>query len=151
MDAIKALTEVHRSMNRAFLQYEDLSSGATADRREIVDEIIRRLARHTATEQEFLHPLIQATVPDGEGWIVNEVGGHRHVVTMLHYLATSSTESDGFDAQVRELILHVRRHMECEEQSLFPLLRNVVDREHLAQVGDAIRQARAAERRSLMQ
>lgn len=146
MDAITVLTEDHRAVNRALLQYEDLHPGATADRREIVDEITRRLAWHTATEQQFLHPLVTAVVPDGERLVAGEVGGHRDIATMLRALATSTVESDGFDAQVRELIVHVRRHMECEEQSLFPILRSVVDRDRRAQQGEAIRAARAAER-----
>jgi len=146
MDAIKALTEDHRAVNRAFLQYEDLSPGTAADRREIVNEIMRRLAWHTATEQQFLHPLIEAAMPDGNDVVANDVGGHRNIATMLRALAASTVDSEEFDTQMRELIVHVRRHMESEEQSLFPLLRTVVGEEHLAKVGDAISAARAAER-----
>ncbi|MGH8902680.1 MAG: hemerythrin domain-containing protein [Egibacteraceae bacterium] len=146
MDAIEALTEDHRAVNRAFLQYEDLAPGAAADRREAVEEIKRRLAWHAATEQQFLHPLIIEVVPDGQGWIANEINGLRGITGMLRALAMSPVESDAFDAQVRELIVHVRQHMESEEQSLFPLLRGVVDRARLTELGNAINTARDAER-----
>jgi hemerythrin-like domain-containing protein len=146
MDAITVLTEDHRAVNRAFLQYEDLHPTAAADRREIVDEITRRLVWHTATEQQFLHPLLKAAIPDGEDLVTGEINGHDDIITMLRTLATFPAESDEFDAQVRKLIAHVRRHMESEEQSVFPILRNVVDWEYLTELGEAISAARAAER-----
>jgi hypothetical protein len=150
VDAIAVLTEDHRAVNRALLQYEDLPPTARADRREVVHEIMRRLAWHTATEQQFLHPLVVAALPDGRDVIAHAISGHRSIATMLRTLAAYTVESDGFDALVRELIVQIRLHMESEEQWLFPLLRRVVDGEHLTKVGDAICAARAAEHTALL-
>lgn len=146
MDAIEILTEDHRAVNRAFLQYEDLAPGAAADRREVVEEIKRRLAWYTATEQQFLHPLVTAAVPDGADLVAIEIGSHRTIAMMLCALAACAVESEGFDALVRELIVQVRYHMESEEQSLFRLLRGIVDRGQLTELGSAIDAARGAER-----
>jgi hemerythrin-like domain-containing protein len=145
IDAIAVLTEDHRAVNRALLQYEDLPPTATADRREIANEIMRRLAWHTATEQQFLYPLVEAAVPDGKAIIASEIDSHHRIATALRALAAYAVDSDGFDALVRELIVHVRQHMESEEQSLFPLLRNVVAQERLTKLGEAINAARAVE------
>lgn len=150
IDAINVLTEDHRAINRALLQYEDLPPTATAARREVVAEIARRFAWHTATEQQFLHPLIQEVLPDGQSVTTAEMGDHRVILTLLRSLATPAVESDRLDALARELIVRVRQHMESEEQVLFPLLRGLVDQDRLTKLGDAISAARAAEHTMLV-
>lgn len=142
MDAIEVLTEDHRAINRAFLQYEDLPPGRAVERWEIVAEIKRRLMWHTAIEQQFLHPLV-AAVPNGEHLVRDEIDEHREMTRLLRSLGETGAAGEGLDTLMRGLILRVRRHMEEEESQLFPLLRGLVDPQQLVEIGDAIRAARA--------
>ncbi len=137
MDAIEVLVEDHRAVNRAFLRYEDLPAGATADRREAVEEIKRRLTLHTATEQHFLHPLIAAVLPNGYDIVSGEVQDHRELAKLARRL-----ESEEGGEAARRLIDLARAHMETEERALFPLLRRSVEPEDLDALGERIRTAR---------
>ncbi|MGH8930479.1 MAG: hemerythrin domain-containing protein [Egibacteraceae bacterium] len=137
MDAIEVLVEDHRAVNRAFLRYEDLPAGATADRREAIEEIKRRLTLHTATEQHFLHPVIAAVLPNGYDIVSGELQDHREFARLARRV-----EGEGSDEAARRLIDLARAHMETEERALFPLLRHSIERADLEALGERIRTAR---------
>ena len=143
MDAIEVLIEDHRAINRAFLRYEDAPSGHEVERREAFDEIRRRLTWHTATEQQFLHPLIAAHLPDADDRVTDDLDDHRELATLLR--AAGRCQPGDRDTLVHQLIVTVRRHMESEERELYPLLRRLVEQEKLSRLGDAIATAREGE------
>lgn len=55
-DVIAILTHDHREVEELFQQLEQLESGAHERRRELTDQAIIELVRHSVAEEEHLYP-----------------------------------------------------------------------------------------------
>lgn len=139
MDVIEVLVEDHRAANRAFLRYEDLPAGSGVERREAAAEIKRRWTLHSATERQFLHPIVAIALPSGQDIVSGELHDHRELASLAHKI-----EGAGGEEAAHRLIDLARAHMEAEERVLFPLLRRAVAPADLDELGERIRTAREA-------
>jgi hemerythrin superfamily protein len=144
MDAITMLKEDHKSVEKLFKRFEKAGENAHAEKRAVVERIIEALSQHAAIEEQVFYPVTRATVPTVEDVALESLEEHHIVKWILSELDGMDPAEERYDAKVTVLIENVRHHVEEEEEEYFPKVREELGRKALAEIGDAMEQARKA-------
>ena len=132
-DAIVMLKADHKEMKRLFRRFEKAEKAA--EKQSLVKQILEMLAVHTYIENEGLYPQVRKAVPDLESDILESYEEH-HVADMLcAELADMTPDDERFTAKVTVLIESVEHHIEEEESSWFPDVRDALGRKDLQEIG----------------
>ena len=142
MDAITLLRNDHETVEQLFKRFEKAGDRAHVEKRQIVDRIIEELSVHAAIEEQVFYPVARATVPDTEDIALESLEEHHIVKWVLSELADLDPRDERFDAKVTVLIENVRHHVEEEEDEFFPKVRRELSRKALADLGDALAEAK---------
>jgi hemerythrin superfamily protein len=142
MDAISLLRADHKTVEQLFKRFEKAGDRAYAEKRQIVDRIIEELAVHAAIEEQVFYPVVRQTVPDTEDIALESLEEHHIVKWVLSELVDLDPQHERFDAKVTVLMENVRHHIEEEEDEFFPTVRAQLSRTALADVGQALADAR---------
>jgi hemerythrin superfamily protein len=142
MDAITLLKDDHRAVERLFKQFEQAGERAHVQKRQIVDRIIEELSVHAAVEEQVFYPVARAAVPDTETIVLESLEEHHIVKWLLSELVDMEPAHERFDAKVTVLIENVRHHVEEEEEEFFPQVRKRLGRNQLADLGEALAEAK---------
>ena len=142
MDAITMLKEDHKTVEQLFKRFEKAGDRAFAEKRRIVDQVVEALSKHAAIEEQVFYPVARATVPDTEDVVLESLEEHHIVKWVLSELDGMNPEEERFDAKMTVLMENVRHHVEEEEQEFFPKVRAELDRNALAEVGQAMATAK---------
>jgi hemerythrin superfamily protein len=144
MDAITLLRNDHKTVEQLFKRFEKAGDRAYVEKRQIVDRIIEELSIHAAIEEQVFYPVVRATVPDTEDVTLESLEEHHIVKWLLSELEDLDPSHERFDAKVTVLIENVRHHVEEEEGEFFPKVRRELGRTALADLGDAMADAKKA-------
>ena len=142
MDAITLLRADHRTVEQLFKRFEKAGDRAHVEKRQIVDRIIEELSIHAAIEEQVFYPVARATVPDTEDIALESLEEHHIVKWVLSELTDIDPGDERFDPKVTVLIESVRHHVKEEEREFFPKVRNELSRKRLAEIGDALAEAK---------
>lgn len=142
MDAVKLLTNDHRTVEELFSRYQSLGADAPDQKKEIVQEIIRELSIHASIEEQVLYPGIRDVLSDGDDLAEEALSEHQEVKELLSHLDRMDPSDSGFDAKVRSVIDDVRHHVGEEESEMFPKLMSAVPRERLDGLGERMEKAK---------
>lgn len=140
MDAITLLKNDHKAVSKLFREFERAKDDAT--RHDAVRQIIEELSRHAVIEEQVFYPAVREAVPDTEDTVLESLEEHHIVKWTLSELDGMKSDHERFVAKATVLIENVRHHIEEEEQELFPAVRGALGRKKLAEIGDAMAQAR---------
>lgn len=141
-DAITMLKDDHKTVEQLFKRFEKAGERAHVEKRNIVDRIVEALSVHAAIEEQVFYPVIKTVVPGTERHALESLEEHHIMKWVLSELDSMSPTDERFDAKVTVLIENVRHHVKEEEQELFPMVRNELGRDSLADVGQVMVQAR---------
>ena len=144
MDAITMLKEDHQTVEQLFKRFEKAGDRAFSEKRKIADQVVEALSKHAAIEEQVFYPVARATVPDTEDVVLESLEEHHIVKWVLSELDGMDPAEERFDAKMTVLIENVRHHVEEEEQEFFPKVRAELDRNALAEVGEALEAAKQA-------
>ena len=142
MDAITLLKNDHHTVEQLFKRFEQAGDRAHVQKRQIVDRIIEELSVHAAIEEQVFYPVARATVPDTEDIALESLEEHHIVKWLLSELVDMDPAHERFDAKVTVLIENVRHHVEEEETEFFPKVRKQLGRNELAELGEALADAK---------
>lgn len=150
MDAIALLTRDHREVEQLFKQFEKLTGRAQKSKERIVQRLIRELAIHSAVEEMLFYPAVRTaalksnvrTLEEANETVLEALEEHHVVKWTLSELEKLDPSAERFDAKVRVLIESVRRHVEEEEQELFPKVRRLFKKEALDDLGERMEKAK---------
>jgi hemerythrin-like domain-containing protein len=142
MDAITLLREDHKTVEQLFKRFEKAGDRAHVEKRQIVDRIIEELSVHAAIEEQVFYPVARATVPGTEDIALESLEEHHIVKWVLSELERLDPSDERFDAKVTVLIENVRHHVKEEEDEFFPKVRKTLSRSDLADLGDALTDAK---------
>lgn len=126
IDAIRMLEQQHREVEKLFAQIEKSDQAA---RLPLLEEVGDLLAIHGELEEKIFYPGVRTE--ETESIIEHSYDDHGEVKTMLALIAEADPESPDFDQTCQRLLREVRDHVEEEEQKLFPLVREICDRNAL--------------------
>lgn len=142
-DAIVLLKEDHKTVEKLFKQFENAGENAKAEKRKLVDAMIKELTTHTYIEEEIFYPAARAAVPETKDHVLESVEEHHVVVWMLSELSKMDPSDESFDAKVTVLTENVRHHVEEEEKEWFPEVRKTMGRKELQELGERMIAAKA--------
>lgn len=144
MDAITLLKNDHHTVEQLFRRFEKAGDRALVEKRKIVDRIIEELSVHASIEEQLFYPVARATVPDTEDIALESLEEHHIVKWLLSELDGMDPGNERFDAKVTVLMENVRHHVKEEETEFFPKVRHALGRTALADLGEAMAQAKKA-------
>jgi hemerythrin-like domain-containing protein len=145
MDALTLLKADHEAVETKFAKFEALGPRAMKSKAALVADVIEALSVHAAIEEQVLYPALRERfVDDDEGQVLEALEEHHVVKWTLSELDGMSPDHERFDAKLTVLIEHVRHHVKEEESELFPKVRRAFTRTELADLGDALADAKAS-------
>ncbi|POX58479.1 cation-binding protein [Streptomyces sp. Ru62] len=141
MDALDVLMHDHRMVEQLFRDYE--AAASDRQRRGVVELLVRELSKHAALEEMLLYPLARKVLPDGDREIDEHLSEHMGVKQTLLALDRLGEGDRRTGELVAELRREVSEHIQEEEGTLMPRLREAVSRQELDRLGELIGQAKA--------
>lgn len=140
MDALEMLNNDHRMVEQLFRDYEAAKNDE--QRRGVVEVMIRELSKHAALEELMVYPLAKDAISDGAEEIDEHLDEHMSVKKALVAL----DEAGDDEQQTRTLLATLQKdldhHIEDEEGTLWPKLRQAVDQEALDELGKVLDEAK---------
>lgn len=139
MDVLYFMKSEHESLLGALNRF--LAADGTVPKKEALGSLKSILAVHLKLEETYLYPELAGLFPDSD--VVVDVATAEHVVIgkTLDLLAKAMSkpvsEQAGLDKKIDTLAGLVRKHVETQEQSLMPKLRQLIPtvaREELGEV-----------------
>ena len=141
MNAIDLLESQHREVEDLFARIEKAANNEAKEQAFI--ELADSLAIHTSIEEHHFYPAVKES--ETEELLIESVEEHLEIKRKLSALLDTDVEDQTFDAKLDDLRDEVERHVEEEEEDLFPKVMNLFDEDQL----DAIGQAMSAEQAEL--
>ena len=142
-DPIAMLKRDHRDVARMLKTLASSRPGAT--RRKTTERVIEALQLHVAIEEKLIYPLIAERVGQEEAQEAEtEHGLARAGLTKM----TQLVDEAGYGAAVAMVTAGIKHHVKEEETEIFPKLKAKLDRDELAQLGDAVAQQKRSRRRA---
>lgn len=119
MEAIETLRQQHRELLAIFDELE-LTVDAL-ERTRLLGQAAERLKTHAAVEEEIFYPAVRALGGDAEMIVEEALAAHRAADLVLD----ESLGAEPTDANVKVLRDAIQRHVDDEEQRMFPLAENL--------------------------
>lgn len=142
-DVVDLLSADHHELARLVTELES-GDLVPADRGRLAEVVVAELVRHSVAEEEYLYPAAKEALPDSGPVTDRGLSTHRETEAAMKRLQATSAGTPEFDAQVRQLAVLVRDHIEVEETSLLPRLRAECDPAELRRLAVLVGMARDA-------
>jgi len=142
MDAIALLKEDHKAVRALFRRFERAAPTATKTQQDLAAQIIEELSRHAAIEEQLFYPAVRETFPDDQEYVLEALEEHHAAKSLLAEIDRLPPTHERFRAKVMVVIESVARHIEEEENTVFPELRRAMGRKQLSELGSALQAAK---------
>jgi hemerythrin-like domain-containing protein len=142
MNALTLLKDDHKAVRALFRRFEKASPSATKTQAELAAQIIEELSQHAAIEEQHLYPLVLKTFPDDEQYLLQALEEHHAAKSMLAEIDRLPAAHQRFRPKMMVLIESVERHIDEEEQTVFPELRRAIGRKRLMELGEVLQGAK---------
>jgi len=139
-DVVDVLTHDHREVEELFADIEITTDAGKL--REITDQVVIELIRHSVAEEQYLYPAVRERVPGGVALVDKEIKDHNKVEEALKTLEKMDTSDPQFMTTFRQMSNEVRAHIKEEEEELFPQVREHSTTDELRELGDKIQKAK---------
>jgi hemerythrin superfamily protein len=144
-DAIEVVTTDHRVVEQLFVHLMATKVPEDAElRAELARRIVRELSVHAAIEEDALYPVVRRHVDGGDDLVDRSVAEHQALKDQLERLDGMTPEDGEFTATAEALRALVAQHVQEEEQTVLPALRDSVPGERLYELGDELEKAKTA-------
>jgi hemerythrin superfamily protein len=141
-DAVSLIMNDHRVLESLFERVQ----GGQGDRQALVEEIAARLAAHSHAEEKKVYPALSKADPSEKDEV--EHGYHEHdEAEQLLQRVVQNIDSPQFEQMFTEFVQAVKHHVEEEESTILPALREAVDKSTLERLGEAFTEVRLDELR----
>jgi hemerythrin superfamily protein len=140
-NVIAVLTLDHREVEEMFAQLE-VPGLDPEKRRDIADDLIIELVRHSVAEEQYLYPAVRKALPDGDEIADTEISEHAEAERTMKELDGLDATDARFDPLVRQLMTEIRAHVADEEHSLFPRFAAACSDEDLRDLGAKVTAAK---------
>ena len=112
MNAIKLLTEDHRTVEDLFAKFEN-ARGAAA-KQKLVHRICTELKIHTSLEEEIFYPALEGKI-DGD-LLKEAIVEHDGAKVLINDLEAATADETYYDAKVKVLSEEIEHHVKEEEK-----------------------------------
>ncbi len=126
-DALDLIQGDHDDFRDMLNRYEEIEVDDHDAKKQLIEELIGRVVVHSAMEEEAFYPFVMEQVPETEDDIREEIEEHHVVEMIMAELKAMDPDDDQFDAKVEVFAENLLHHLEEEEDTLFPMLREELD------------------------
>lgn len=134
----------HRGVDQLFVQLEKMDGSTDEQAQRLAEQAVRSLVQHSVAEEIYLYPAAREHVPGGDEIADREVGEHEQVEQLMKRLEGLSAADADFRPTLHEVMREVRRHVDHEENDLFPKLREHCSQQQLMDLGRKVERAEKA-------
>ena len=139
MDGLELLKQDHDTVNALFRQFEQ--GGNSQEFEMLFTQLYDALVLHTIIEEQVLYPMLK-TMPETASLAreaYNEHGQAKLTLTKIASLDNTSTE---WGQMMTTLMREITQHVQEEEGTIFPKLRQLMSEAQLRDLGDQLQQAK---------
>jgi hemerythrin superfamily protein len=139
-DVIDVLTTDHREATGLIDQIS--STTDPAQRRDLADQFIAELVRHSVAEEMFVYPAMRDHVPNGQQAVDHDTAEHKQLETLMKELESTDESSPEFLTVVGRISSVLAGHVRDEETEQFPQLRAHVPEQKLVELKGKVETAK---------
>jgi hemerythrin-like domain-containing protein len=143
MDAIALLKADHDKVKGILRELEPTTERAVKTRTELFARLKSELTVHEIIEEEIFYPTLKQH-PKAKDIVLEGYEEHHVVDTLMGEMEALSVEDETWGAKCTVMIEGIEHHIEEEEGDMFIKARQVLDRDELEALGEAMA-ARKAE------
>ncbi|WP_129663765.1 hemerythrin domain-containing protein [Phytoactinopolyspora endophytica] len=137
---VDVIVQDHREVEELFKQVE-AATDAT-DRRNLTDQIIAELVRHSVAEEQYLYPAMRQHLANGDDLVDEEISEHAEAEEVMKELESLDVADASFQEKLNALISDVRHHIEEEENEALPRLAETCPQDELIRLGEQVERAK---------
>jgi hemerythrin superfamily protein len=141
MDAIRLLKEDHATVRKLLAELADTTSRGVKTRTELLEKIAAELEAHTTIEEEIFYPAFKEAgeKSDDAKLYFEALEEHRAAGDLvLPDLLKTDVGSDQFGGRAKVLKELVEHHADEEEKEMFPRAKELLGKERLEELGEAM-------------
>ena len=135
MNALEFLIQDHRRQQDFLCQ---ISSAQDTERRDLYAKFRENLIKHVNIEEEIFYPRLKK-IPSFEEPVLEALEEHNLCMQLLQELDDLDPQDKLFKAKLKLLTDLTLKHIEAEEQILFPMVRELASTEYLSDMGAQMR------------
>jgi hemerythrin superfamily protein len=137
IDAIELLLRDHRMIEGLAEQLDTVDD--PAEIRRLYVRIAEELAAHEAAEHEVVFPAFRAALEIADdNTLTRRLGEHEELNELLAEMRSLAPDCFGFTKRGSALLLDIKAHFLCEEESVFAQMRATLSAEELADLGSRV-------------
>lgn len=144
MDALKLLKEDHKKVKMLFGEVEELGDRASSARKKLFQQIDQELTIHSKIEETIFYPEFRRRADKGEEReeVLEAYEEHGLVKTVIGELEDLDPKDETYKPKLSVLKELVDHHVKEEERSMFPMARELFDKEELEELGERLMAAK---------
>ena len=139
-DVVDELATDHREFMELISQIVASSDAGT--RRDLADQLLAEIVRHSVAEEMFVYPAIRDHVPGGAEMVEHDTSEHKELEETMKELEAADAAEPRFDDLVRRMTEQLRHHVHDEEGEQFPKLRAQIPHEELVELRGKVETAK---------
>ena len=139
-DVVDVLTTDHREVEELLAQIHAAATGE--ERRDLADQLVAELVRHSVAEEMWVYPAMRDSLPDGDEAVEHDTKEHKELETVMKQLEGADADGEDFLLHVRRIEVLLRDHVADEEQEQFPQLRAALSEEQLVELKERVEVAK---------
>ena len=145
MDALELLQEDHEKVKELFEEAEGTED--EKEKRKIFAEIYSELETHAHIEETVFYPAMEKH-EELKDMVLEAIEEHKQIKTLLREMDNLKSDSEKFEPKLKVLMENVEHHAEEEEEGkMFPKIREIVDQDALAALGEELESAKSKQQR----
>jgi hemerythrin-like domain-containing protein len=137
MNALTLLEEDHRKVKRLLAELEATTQRGVKTRSELFERIKSELTVHEVIEEEIFYPTLKQH-PRAKEIVLEGYEEHDVVDRLMSELAELPVDDETWGPKAKVMIENIEHHIEEEEGDMFVKARQVLDRQELIDLGEAI-------------
>ncbi|MDP9436998.1 MAG: hemerythrin domain-containing protein [Actinomycetota bacterium] len=119
-----------------------IKAAAPEQRRDLTDQLIAELVRHSVAEEMFVYPAVRDHVPGGAEAVEHDTSEHKELERTMKQLEGTEPGDARFLGLVDELERVLRDHVQDEEADQFPKLRANLSSQQLVELAGKVETAK---------
>ena len=139
-DVLDLLMTDHREVEELLQQLLSTSDGG--QRRDLADQLVAELVRHSVAEEMHVYPVMRDRLPGGQQAVDHDTSEHKELEALMKQLESADASSAAFTDVVRKIAAALQDHVSDEEQEQFPKLRQAVPAEELVALKEKVETAK---------
>ena len=141
-DVIDVLTTDHREATGLIGQISSTSD--PVQRRDLADQLIAELVRHSVAEEMFVYPAMRDHLPNGQQAVDHDTSEHKELERLMKELEGTDESSPEFLTVVGRISSVLDDHVRGEENEQFPQLRAHAPEQTLVELKGKVEKAKKA-------